>query len=145
MHRNVLDLSISTSHGFRQCTIRKYECIRPDKVNYLILRHFYSLMRLFPPFFLPYKKVKKYECIRPDKVLLDSQAFLFIDEAFSPPFFPPLQKGQEISYWYMYSCLFPDYILINTFDDLYSPFRKKKCLKKEGGGPEKQVILLVWP
>ncbi len=35
-----------------------------------------------------------------------------------------------------------------TFDDRYSPFaikRKKRCLKKEGGWPEKQVIFFVWP
>ena len=117
MHRNVLDLSISTSHGFRQCTIRKsykYERIRPDKENYLILRHFYSLMRgddaFFPFFFLPYKMVKR---------LVTGTCTVVV-------------------------CFLIIIILINTFDDLYSPFAgKKRCLKKEGGGPEKQVIFLI--
>ncbi len=40
-----------------------WQWLRPDKVKYMILRHFYSKIdegtRLSPPFFLPYKKVKR--------------------------------------------------------------------------------------
>ncbi len=35
---------------------KKIMFIRPDKVNYLIVRHFYSIDEVFPLFFLPYKR-----------------------------------------------------------------------------------------